>query len=346
MPQAKRNITMGSLKVDQTKVAAELGEQKAPEAELEQEPITTEEPVVEPETPEEPVAEPTETEEEEETGDEVVLPQGIEYDEHKNLVFKSGTSIYKGKGETEEEKLANLFSNISRGIEEKDRIITEAKPKLKAKREAKEEKPPEAAFPEFKEILTKYAKESNIDPQMFNWGDEQWRDFEDKVGGVNASRMANKVDRIRESANREYQEVNIRTINDQLIQQETEQVSRMLDQYGISTDEFDYEAVLARVEADQNSMQGGMLKSGYIVAEAFNDISKLLEKKTRQKVESELLNKQAKLAAKKPRPTLLTTSRARVSTKPDEKKALSLKEAKEMALKDAPKLLEKLRGNN
>lgn len=288
--------------------------------------------------------EPETTEEAEESEEQEVewMPKGTKSDDEGNLVWEAGESVYKGRGENLGEKVDNLLENIQRGVTEKDRIIGESKVKLRPKkREAEEE--PQRQFPEYKQILTDMAKKHGVDTQMLNWGKEQWRDYEDREGAVETLEARQTIKQLKQVAQREYDKVNIQSINDAILEQETKRVEALLKAHNISPTEFDYEAVIDRVYNDKqtNFTPEEMLESGAVVMEAANEVAKILQKRVRLETENTLKDKQAQKSLKKPKSTMSPASRSKVSTEERVEPPLTFKEAQERAREYAANLMNK-----
>jgi len=309
--------------------------------------VEEEEPVeTEPETSEETEESDTteETEESDEEQEVEWMPQGTETDDEGNLVWKAGESVYKGRGETLQEKVDSLLSNIKNGVTEKDRIIGENKSKLQQpkKRESENEEP-QRQFPEYKQILTEMAKKHGIDPKMLTWGKEQWRDYEDREGVGEAVELRQTMKQIKQVAQREYDRVNIQSINDAILEQETKQVEKLLKDYDISPADFDYEAVVDRVYQDKqnNFTPEEMLTSGAIVGEAAKEVAKMIQKRVKQETETTLKTRQAQKGLKKPKSPITPTSRSKVSTQKEFVPPTSFKEAQQRAREYASSLMNK-----
>lgn len=238
--------------------------------------------------------------------------------------------------------LNELMKNVAKGIVEKDTYIGKLKTErlspdaVKGKRVTNDEAD-EVVNPQIDmdRILTDVAKDFNIDPKFFRYTDEDWRNREQEVGAVVASREANRVEQALLQANQRYAEANIDFINDRSLDLETAQVEEVVREMGLE-DEFtpeQYETILMEIYSNkENFRKNGLRKPGVVVKEVVKHLSKTFKENVSKHIATQ---KDEKLAAER-----LKKEKIRVVTKTKstpqitEKAPKTIQEAAEQILKE------------
>lgn len=252
------------------------------------------------------------------------------------------TTLYRGT-------LKELFENASKGMTEKDRLIREFKAKsLKVPETFKGGKPAEAdeiqiELPPFEEVFDKHLERARVDKERLGWTRTDWKAYQEKEALADWE-IAEEIRELREgerdarqSAHAEHDALALDYVNAGIIDEETEQVQRLLAQYKVDAGNLDYEALLSRVYNDpQNRTKLGKLKSGVIVRESEAEIRKLVSGRDKTALQRKLEDdaRKAKEALKTVTPSATTTAAPK---KPSGQTARNLDEALKAAVAEYAK---------
>lgn len=252
-------------------------------------------------------SEPTKREESLESSDPTLL-KGVTKDESGQLVLKVGTSVYKGKDQTE------LWDNISKGIAEKDEYFQ----KVKAKESIKSpftrvgEGKPDAQAPDFSsedemlkhmpdemEITKSHFEKVGLDPRMANFTDADWLQYqEDKaLRDFQLMKLQDRVERTKEQAINQYREASVDFVNADTVNKATDNVQDMVAESGVDPEEFGkgYEELLQKVWSDKtNFNRYGTLIAGRIERAAHKAILKAVSAKSKTAIEKKVEEEERK----------------------------------------------------
>jgi hypothetical protein len=221
----------------------------------------------------------------------------VEIDADGNLRIQIGESIYMGKGESMNEKMNNLLRNMSKGISDKDAFIASGDfvrpPKVKGGQlvdDSALEEP--ARLPPRHELLKQIAERNGIDPAMLSWDDDKWEEYEQEHGRRKTARLEQAVNAAREEAERQYNQLSVSVVNEDIINDETEHVRARIAEAGINLekDGFNYEKVLQTVWNEPKNFKNGVLRSGTIVSAAEREISRITTRKVREETRQQIDN--------------------------------------------------------
>jgi hypothetical protein len=237
-------------------------------------------------------------------------------------------SVYTGKD------LNELLKNISDGVKAKDSYIKKLKTESTIKPEVAKGRKPDTEketvdnVPQFSEVLISTAKKYGVAPEMLQWTDEEWKNREIEKGSVATNREARMVESVLAEANKVHDQLNVDFINDSTLEQETEQVRKLVAKYKLE-DQFgekEYGDVLDKVYAEKDNFnRKGVRKNGAIIAEVVNVLDELRTKSITKKIGDE---KDESLAAnRKLKAKLAAPAKSKTDPIPKSKAPSSIAEA-------------------
>lgn len=277
---------------------------------------------------------------EETTDDDKFTLTDVEVNDKGQFVWKVDpsnpkTTVYVG------DTLNDLMKNVAKGITAKDEYIGKLKTQnlnadsVKGKH-VKNEEADDVANPniDVDKIYVDVAKEFGVDPKMFSYTPEQWRDRETEVGAVNAMREANRVEQAMALAQQKYSEANIDFINDRSLDLETAQVEEVVREMGLE-DEFTpekYEEVLTKIyDNKDNFRKNGLRKPGVVVKEVTKYMLSNFKEKASKQISTE---KDEKIAASRlQKEKIRVVSRTKSAPVLTEKAPRDLNEALDQVMK-------------
>lgn len=205
------------------------------------------------------------------------------------------STVYVGKDYTE------LMNNVRSGISAKDRYISDLK-SAEGPDDGDTFTPPAAPQPtDMKVLLDAAAQRYGVNREMFDYTDEQWKDYEMRVGAVVATREYMKVEAIRQSLQQEIHDAQeseeVGRINADVIRRETSRVEQLAADYGIKEADFEatYDKVLDEVLEDPKSYVGGVLDTGLIVTRSAIAMRKFLSTSEQTRLEQDLAHQKEQL---------------------------------------------------
>lgn len=238
------------------------------------------------------------------------LFDGVTKSEDGSFVFQAPTgSVYKGAS------MEALWTNITKGVVEKDTYISSLKAKTVTADEFRhnllnpQKQKDEIAFPDrnaiFSEVLGKYG----IDPAMASWDPLRWDSWaiENNIPQWQIPEYRQNLREASRIAEAQYADQNKRAFDAEAIAEETEAIQQIIGEEGIDAEEFapKYHELLQQVYNDPKSRNKiGMLKKGVVVAAAVKAINQMrsgkVKTETRMVVEKEISEAQKKLSQIKP----------------------------------------------
>lgn len=210
------------------------------------------------------------------------------------------STVYKGKS------LRELMANIAKGKLEADRTIRETQLREKTYSASKKYKGAganadrapdtqseaddlEVEWPNQEKIYTDSFKKFGVDEDLNSWTKAKWKEYEDENGGLAAMELKQQFNRAKEAAQGEIASGNAAALNDIILNEETNEVIRLVSEEKIDPGKFDFDAVLRRVYSDKESYtRQGTLRQGRITAEAARALSKLKRSSIEQSVNEEV----------------------------------------------------------
>lgn len=277
---------------------------------------------------------------EETTEDDKFTLTDVEVNDKGQFVWKVDpsnpkTTVYVG------DTLNDLMKNVAKGITDKDTYIGKLKTQtlsadsVKGKH-VKNEDADDVANPniDVDKIYIDVAKEYGIDPKMFSYTPEQWRERETEVGAVNAMREANRVEQAVALAQQKYSEANIDFINDRSLDLETAQAEEVAREMGLE-DELTpekYEEILTKVyDNKDNFRKNGLRKPGVVVKEVVKYMVTNFKEKASKQISAE---KDEKIAASRlQKEKIRVVSKTKSAPVLTEKAPKDLNEALEQVMK-------------
>ena len=232
----------------------------------------------------------------------------VEGDERGKFSLKVGDSTYWG--ETEKEVIKNLV----KGKAEQDAYIRKVKASEKVRVPQREDDVPEAELPSEQDIYVKHieslTRANKVDVNMLRWGREDWNKYQDENGlrdyEISEARqtLRDLVKQANDLTARDMRTANTAFVNKYTLDKETDAVSELLAESGLSPEQqekFDYDAVLEAVT--KKIGKNGEIPPGLITAEAGKQITRIMRDGTPVKkdlAEEAKKGKEAKEKVKSP----------------------------------------------
>lgn len=203
-------------------------------------------------------------------------------------------TVYRGKTVDE------LLKNVIKGNTEKDKFISELKAKSISSDRFRDTKTPKGEeegaqlqFPDPDEVLQNVVKEMRIDGAMLAWTREDWKKHEAENGAVETLELKSQVDQARKIAQGRVAEENVRVINANNLEEETDTIRAMVAEEGLNVDDIDWDNVFQEAITDpKHYNKSGIRRSGTVVARAEREIRRVLKDKIRgeesKKLETEI----------------------------------------------------------
>lgn len=243
------------------------------------------------------------------TDDDVLLTAGIEgltRDEEGMYVLAVNPDdpsygVFKGKDQVE------LLQNIRKGKVASEEYIRELKATQTDKaikdriRSRKEDEPlADVVIPVFENILVDTAQRMRVDPQMFAWGKQEWKDLSEADGMMEAYDAKQRVEKARQVAEATFAQQNLDALNDINLREELSSASELLSEYNVGVDDINLDGILDTIESTKSNFTSqGLRRHGRIVAAVTREINRLATPKTEKKIAASVQEKIAKATAKK-----------------------------------------------
>lgn len=252
---------------------------------------------------------PENAEETEESEEDALLSAGIEglsKDEEGNYVMlvnpdDPSYGVFKGKTPAE------LLQNMRKGKVDSENYIRELKIKqtdsaIRDRMKSKQESEPldDIQIPDFDSILADAAKRLHVPPEMFGWGRQEWKEYAETEGALDAYEAKRAVEKAKQVAEAAYADANLNALNDINLREELTTVAELLTETGVQLDDINLDDILSKIENDKsNFTKEGLRRHGRIVAAVTREISRLAAPKQERKVQQDVQRKIAEAAAKK-----------------------------------------------
>lgn len=207
------------------------------------------------------------------------------------------STFYTGK------TLAELLSNVKKGIVEKDRTIRERGTRTalspteetirKVMQGRREDEPTttEIVPPDREAIEARICKEEKVHPNVLTWGRNDWNKYfeENTIPPWEQARMVNRVDAIRDRVDRTVDAENVTFLNSQILADEAGGADELAARHNVDTSTIDIDAILDTVYSDPKSYtKEGLLRHGVITRALSSEIIRLKETQTTSKVTREI----------------------------------------------------------
>jgi hypothetical protein len=237
------------------------------------------------------------------------------------------STLYKGKTKKE------ALQHAREGIKAKDSYIR----KLKSEAIVPEKKgdSDELAPPDYAKIITGIVQETGFKVEMLSWTDDQWREREMEIGAVRAGDEYQTIKGIRALANERYNKANVDFINDNNLNEESEEVKKILRETDVKMEPAEvtewYENILDSVNAEpSNFRKNGTRRPGVIVSAVNRELRKLERQILTKQVEKKKDEEVAKSRLEKENVVDVTKTKTKPTVK--EKSASTIEEATQRVL--------------
>lgn len=250
--------------------------------------------------------------------------EGVEKDGEGNLFVKIQLEGDKEprtviKGKTEKELATNVLKVLTDNTKHISTLESERKAKKidadKALNEGFNKK--DLVIPTEEQIVTtiasdiyKQASKYGITEEMFNWGDKEWKQYQNKFNTDDEIRVSDYTvtkarDRI-EKFNSDYKErvqaesskVNILNANVEIGHEELDTLQEMWLEAGLDPNSYDFKEIVKMVQDDPKSWtidkvsKEALIKSGRIVFFGTRELNKLLKEKSEKEQTSNTYKKE------------------------------------------------------
>lgn len=222
-----------------------------------------------------------------------------------------------------------IIQKILEDYKQKDITAKSFKNKLAVKNVLPKQEEDDIKPPDRDAILEKILREEGVPREMLSWNAEQWNEYVDKVGLLNASDMRQKVRDVEKRYASVMQEENLKYYNLQMIREGSEEVAELFAEHGLEIDDKVLENIIADVYDDEKCWNSGRIRAGAIVRKA----AKYLDTKRKSAVKKEVINSLA-VAREKTKGAAFAKQPAPVQQKPQIK---SLDDAATLLLKQFSK---------
>ncbi len=203
------------------------------------------------------------------------------------------SAVYTGKDINE------VLANLAKGKSEADRKVSELYSQIDGAGDDDDDV--DIAVPDEQKLRLDLAGRNGIDPKFLSFTEEQWNEYERDHSAAGTWNLMQKTEAIKQAAHQQVAQaqdaVELVSINENVIDEETVEVNELLKEYNVDPKEFapTYTKIIGQVVENDKNYKGGVLRPGVITRMVSVAMREHVTKSDRERLEREIAEKNRQL---------------------------------------------------